>query len=303
MITDGERLKALMQSARSHVLLCAPFIKAPVLKSMFYAIREDVSVRIVTRWRAAEVAVGVSDLDVFELTNERSKTELALLDDLHAKLYLADGTGLAGSANLTAAALGWSETSNIELLFSVNFSDPEVARLMHRLRHATPATFAMRSAIEAEAAMLESARLDEGEDIPEAFEGTCKHAWLPSCAAPDKLWAIYKDPSTTAVVQDTRQDGLADLRDLHIPADLSHTEFVATICETLNLMPAFQQIIEHIPQGLRDPAGVALISEVRPDLDGATAALQWRIVRDWIFSFFEDYEVAPESFVVRLRPK
>lgn len=303
MIADGERLKGLMQSARSQVLLCAPFIKVGVIEALFHVIGEGVSVRIVTRWRAEEVAVGVSDLEVFELTNERPNTELALLDDLHAKLYLVDSVGLAGSANLTAAALGWSQTSNVELLLPVNGSDPDVARLIRRLDCAMPATFTMRSKIEEMAAALKITRLFEGAEISEPFESMRKHAWLPGCAAPDKLWAIYNDPVTSAVVQDTRQDGLSDLRDLHIPAGLPHDEFVAAIRDTLNLMPAFQRIIEHIPRGLTDADGVAIISDVRPDLERAVATLQWRIVRDWIFNFFVEYEVAPESFVVRLRPK
>ena len=34
------------------------------------------------------------------------------------------------------------------------------------------------------------------------------------------------------------------------------------------------------------------------------ATHQWRIIRDWIAVFFEDqFEVAPESFVTRLRPR
>ena len=59
-----------------------------------------------------------------------------------------------------------------------------------------------------------------------------------------------------------------------------------------------------IPQGLTDSGGIALVGELRPDLPKADAAVQWRIVRDWIAEFFEDqFEVAPESFITRLRPR
>ena len=304
MIVDGERLKFLVNGARGHVLLCAPFIKVGVLRTVFSVIDKAVAVRIITRWRAAEVASGISDLEVFELTNERPNTELALLDDLHAKLYLADDEGLAGSANLTATALGWAEQTNVELLLPVKPSDPEVACLLRRLERAEPATYAIRSAIQAEAARLSAARLNEGQDVSNDMETAPNCAWLPSCAAPERLRAIYDDAQTTEVVQGTREDGLADLRDLYIPGSLSSSEFKAAVRDTLLLMPAFRRIIDRIPQGLTDTGGTTLISEVRPDLKQPDAVLQWRIVRDWISEFFGDeFEVAPESFVTRLKPR
>lgn len=304
MIADGERLKALMKAAQHRVLLCSPFIKVGALGTVLSAVEEAISVRIVTRWRAAEVAAGVSDLEVFELVQERANTELALLDDLHAKLYLADDSGLAGSANLTAAALGWSERSNVELLLPIRRSDPDVARLLRRLETARPATFTIRSAIEAEAAALSAPMLDESEDMAAEAADLRKRAWLPSCAAPGRLRAIYQNPKTTAVVEGTRMDGLADLSDLHIPSGLSSSDFAEAVRETLLLMPAFKRIVDRIPQGLTDSGGVALVAEVRPDLPKTDAAVQWRLVRDWIAEFFQDqFEVAPESFITRLKPR
>jgi len=304
MIADGERLKAVVKGAERNALLCSPFIKVGALRAVLSVVSEVVSVRIVTRWRAAEVASGVSDLEVFELANERPNTELTLLDDLHAKLYLADDEGLAGSANLTAAALGWAEKSNVELLLPVDRSNPDVARLLQRLERAEPATYAMRSAIEAEAAALNAVPLDEGQDVSAGMEEVGKQAWLPRCATPARLRAIHEDLQTTAVVEGTRDDGIADLRDLDIPNGLSREEFGDAVRDTLVLMPAFRCIIDCIPQGLTDSAGIALVSALRPDLTGSDAVLQWRIVRDWISEFFgNEFEVAPDSFVTRLKPR
>ena len=302
MLSDGEQLRELAQSATERVLLCAPFIKERVLCIILSEIREDVFVRIVTRWRAVEVAAGVSDLEVFELAKERPRTELALLNDLHAKLYLADDRGLAGSANLTAAALGWSENNNLELLISVKQSDPDVAHLLRRLERANLATYTMRSVVAAEAATLSTAQLDEGQELIENSDLTRNQAWLPSCAAPDKLLSIYENPRTSSVVEGTREDGLADLRDLHIPSDISRHEFAGDVREALLLMPAFRRIIELIPLGITDSNGIDLILELYPGTIHSQASLRWRIVRDWIGEFFqEEFEVAPESFLIRLR--
>jgi len=304
MIADGERLKDLMNGAQKTVLLCAPFIKVDALQTVLSVISVDVAVRIVTRWRATEVAAGVSDLEVFELSNDRPRTKISLLDDLHAKLYMADDSGLAGSANLTGAALGWAQQSNVELLLPVTQSNADVSRLLLRLQNAEPATYAIRTLIKAEAEALNVARLDEGLDFRDDIDVNPNFAWLPSCAAPDSLRTIYENPHTTVVVKGTRDDGLADLRDLHIPARLTPVEFTIAVQDTLLLMPAFERIVGQIPQGLTDSAGISLISDLRPDLNQSSAKHQWRIVRDWISEFFpERFEVAPESFITRLKPR
>ncbi len=302
MIVDGERLKVLVSGAQKTVLLCLPFIKIGVLSAILSVIKQSVAVRVVTRWRAAEVAAGVSDLAIFDLVNNRPNTELMLLNNLHAKLFLADDNGLAGSANLTAAALGWSESSNIELLLPVNRMTPDVERLLRHLDDALPATYALRTEIEAEAATLKSAHLDEGQDVSDEVRTALSRAWLPICATPEKLQVIYEDPYTTAVVEGTKEDGLSDLRSLGIPNRLTTLPFGEAVRENLLLMPAIQRIVSRIPQGLTDEVGATLVSEIRPDLSESDIILQWRIVRDWISEFFGDeFEVAPESFVIRLR--
>ena len=69
-------------------------------------------------------------------------------------------------------------------------------------------------------------------------------------------------------------------------------------------MPAFGRIIEEVPQGLPDARGVMRVKESRPDLERQDVERQWRIVRDWIRVFFADrFEVAPESFVTRMKPR
>lgn len=303
MITDGERIKSLLAGAKHRVLLCAPFVKAGVLQTILSVVPESIPVQVVTRWRAAEVAAGVSDLDTLLVADERPNTKLALLDDLHAKLYLADDQCLVGSANLTASALGWSERSNIELLVPALPNDPEVARLLEHLESAMPATVAMRLEIEVAVATLQSNGLDEAQDM--VGDGKSRGlAWLPRCAAPHKLYEMYRNPETAVVVDSTKFDGFSDLRDLQIKRGLSPIDFEAAVQSTLILMPAFGRIIEEVPQGLPDARGVMRVKESRPDLERQDVERQWRIVRDWIRVFFADrFEVAPESFVTRMKPR
>ena len=284
--------------------MCAPFVKARTLQTILSAVEPPIFVRIITRWRAEEVAVGVSDLAAFEIANDRPNTELALLDDLHAKLYLADDRGFVGSANLTAAALGWAERANVEILVAVERNEPDVVRLLKRLDTAVPATFAIRSAVEAEAAASAMHSLGESLDVAEEFSDVSQSGWFPRCAAPDRLHLIYANPQTTDVVEGTRSDGQADLSDLHLPGGLQSVEFAESVRETLILMPTFRRIVDRIPEGVTDADGVGIVMQERAYLDERDAGRQWRIIRDWIEVFFRDqFEVAPQSFVTRLRSK
>lgn len=301
MMMDGERLKALLAGAERQVLLCAPFIKAKVLQTLLSVVAPGVDVRIVTRWRPEEVATGVSDLEVFEVAGERLRTELLLLDDLHAKLYIADDKCLLGSANLTASALGWAEPGNVELLVPTPATDTDVAVLLKRLDAAEAATFTKRTEVAEAAAALAAPKLGEGKDVAEWSDGRALD-WLPRCAAPDKLYDMYGDRNTVAVAEETRDDGLADLRDLKIPPGLTRDAFVEAVRDAVGRIPSMERILSEVPRGVTDSRGVALVEESRPGLPGVDAAKQWEILRDWISVFFaHEFEVAPESFVTRLK--
>ena len=261
----------------------------------------NISVKVITRWRAAEVAAGVSELEVFEVCQNRSRAELLLLDNLHAKLYLADNLGLIGSANLTATALGWVDRSNVELLVPARRSDPEVSYLLQRLEKAEPATFALKSKIEEAASKLATEfELPEAEGISEIWKDRPLRPWLPQCAVPERLYKIYQSPQNVDV---TRDDALDDLSVLNLPHGLDPQQFSVAIEEAIQRMPAMVRILREVPRQLSDAEGTSLISDIRPDLSERDARTQWSIVRDWIGEFFRDrFEVAAESFVVRIRP-
>jgi hypothetical protein len=302
MVVDGERLKELLSKARREVVLCAPFIKHAVLETLLAGIPDGVAVRVYTRWRAAEVVVGVSDLDVFELVGDRSGASLFILDPLHAKLYVADDKCMVGSANLTGPAMGWSRINNLELMVPMGIDAPEVQTLLARLQEAIPATYTLKMQIQEAANRLAAPPLDEGQAIDEDDVQDRKGQWLPRCAAPDKLYTIFCDKDTKAVVHDTRRDGLQDLYDLAVPPVASREAFDSAVCEALLAMPSFARIIACIPGRITDGEGRELVLQCKPHLDGNDAVYLWQIVREWIRIFFgARYEVAPESYVIRLR--
>lgn len=303
MLLDGERLRQLIETAKSEVVLCSPFIKADVLERLLSVVKSNVSVRVITRWRPAEVAAGVSDLSVFELSQSRPHTQLALLNNLHAKMYLADNDGLIGSANLTATALGWVERSNVELLMAARRADPEIAFLLKQLERAETATYAIKSQIEEEASKLTKLQLPEAKGISELWKSKAVALWLPQCAAPGKLYRVYRDQNNADVIESTRDDALLDLSVLNPPDGLDAEQFKKEIAIALERMPGMQRVIEGVPRQLNDADGGSLMAAIRPDLSEHEAATQWEIVRDWIREFLSKrFEVAADSYVVRIRP-
>lgn len=302
MIVDGEKLKALLSVSRKKTLLCAPFIKAEVLRTIFAVIPPRVQIQVYTRWRAKEIAAGVSDLEVYDIVKERDGASLYVLDNLHAKLYLTDEAAYIGSANLTAAALGWKDDSNVEILVPVSIKEENVLRLIDQLQYAEAATDELKAKIQDEVVSLgDVMKLDDPAASGITDLDAYKNPWLPCCAAPNKLYTIYKNP--TSVAEGTRHDGLSDIRALGVPFGLDQLTFNDKISEALLLMPAFAGIIHEIPRRITDASGSSFVKETRPDFSDEDARRQWYIIRDWIQTFFQDkFEVAPDSFVVRLRP-
>ena len=139
--TQGERIRTLFRQA-SHAAIIAPFIKTDALRSLLDVIPAQAAVRCVTRWLPAEIAAGVSDLEVLDVLEERAAHELLLVDRLHAKLYIADNQCLAGSANVTLSGLGeTTDAGNIEILVEADLEDPAVAAALRSIEsNAIPAT-------------------------------------------------------------------------------------------------------------------------------------------------------------------
>lgn len=115
MVTPGQALLDLAARSTQELLLVAPYVKVAALERILLAVPASCRVRLVTRWRLEELALGVSDLDVFPLIRKHSGM-LHLHPALHAKYYASGEEALVGSANITSAALGWRIDSNLEIL-------------------------------------------------------------------------------------------------------------------------------------------------------------------------------------------
>lgn len=299
MRRDGDRLVEHLAAATREVLICAPFIKVGVLTRLLLAIPSHVMVRVVTRWLPAEIAVGVSDLEVFDVVAGRLEARLDLLDRLHAKIYVADSIALIGSANLTGAALGWSDKPNLELLTTLAATDEAIRQVLDQLVEARPATIEERDRLRSLAAELHVPELNLASDAATTASAVL---WLPRLAAPARLFQAYMPQTRDRLAASVLEAALSDIDALGIPAGLQEVAFRQAVAASFERMPAVQRILAAAADDLRDADGAEIIHQmpVARDLD---AEQKWLIVREWMTSFLGDrYEIAPASFVVRLKP-
>lgn len=298
MRRDGDLLLTHVGKARTRVLLCAPFVKAGVLKALLNAVRDGVEVRVVTRWHAEEVAAGVSDLEVFDLLQGCPGASLGLLDNLHAKLYLADHRCLAGSANLTATALGWCDRPNVEVLTEVPLSDTSVSKCLQQLGFAREATEQERDKIAAAAASLSREPLPIGAPNNERETGP----WAPRLAAPERLYVAYTRSARDRLTASTLESADQDLRALDIPPGLDESGFKAAVATAFSAMPAMGAILQAAENDLTDEEAIRIL-EAQGLQSDMSFDVQWRTTRDWMTYFLAaDFEIAPQTFVTRRRP-
>ena len=281
----GTALELLCAESRRKLLLVAPFIKESILRRLLRGTNEGVDLSVVTRWRPHEISAGVSDLEVFNVVQE-NQGRLFLRQDLHAKYYRGDDHILVGSANVTAAALGWSERSNLELLVVVPSSDREMgdferslwpgAVLVDRSIHDI-----MQTAVEQ--CIAEEIRQPELAWQETSSEATDLEDWVPALRNPSDLYRAYagdEDALASVALEAARFD-LAILRP---PVGLPEDAFHGVIAAMLVTLPVVQLIdrcvttpqrFGHVRDVLRDHLG----------LSRNEASAGWQTLMRWLLYF------------------
>jgi hypothetical protein len=291
----GKILLELCASARERVVLVSPFMKQDTVRRLLDAINHNVTLVCVTRWKPEEVRAGVTDLNVFDLLTTRTETSLLLRADLHAKYYRADSRVLIGSANLTAAALGWANRSNFEILepfpTSLDWIQSFEASL---LVGAIPANEEIRQRVEMAAEALDRLVVAETDDplkvsLGQHLGSSYPHHWLPSLRNPEEPFVYYAGgPEQLSVA--AREAAGRDLQALRVPAGLIRVEFEKYVSAMLLQMPFVQQVDAFV----QTPRRFGEIRDlIQSDLgrESREAGRLWQTLMRWMLYFFpERYE-------------
>lgn len=271
--------------ASDHVLLVAPFVKAGVFADLIAAVRPAVrEIRCVTRWSVTEVAAGVSDPEILELTRTDGRIKVDLCHPLHAKIFIGDERALVGSANLTGKATGRVQPENIEILVEVPAEDPTLQLVISRIdAHAVPATEEIAASIRRQADLLSDAAVatfSPGQDSTTP--------WYPETRSPERLFPVYQGRDH-GYSEGVLEGVITDLARLDIRPGLNAAEFADFIRTRLRNMPELTPLLE---------TGSLMASDLERDLRERTGTSTDRARRtaeniaEWL-RYFDDFLVSP----------
>ncbi|MFJ9592405.1 phospholipase D family protein [Streptomyces virginiae] len=233
-----QQIEGLLRNSSRSVTLIAPFIKKSIFEAAVAAVPASVEhIRCVTRWTPAEVAAGVSDPEIIEISESDKRVRIDLCPALHAKIYVGDDRCLVGSANLTSKATGRVPDSNIELLVEAAVAHPEIQRVLGQVETAAvEATLHQAVLIRKQAELLKSeASPSRADDAELAIQ-----PWYPVTRRPENLYVLYSGRGSFASAV---EEGIVlDLALLNVPVGLSEGDFNAVVRSRLHAIPELGQL-------------------------------------------------------------
>ncbi|OBK22395.1 hypothetical protein A5635_21840 [Mycobacterium asiaticum] len=242
------------------------------------AVPEGVDVALFTRWRPEEVAAGISDTGVLKVLHDRGGA-VYLHDRLHAKFYRSESAVLLGSANLTATALGWSFSPNIELL--VESTRDRIVEVENYLSaQSTEATAEMAREVDEIAKLLPEAPTAP-EHAGQAAEPSA--IWVPHLRMPSDLFAAYSK-GLESMTSRSASAAAIDLVALDLPVSLSKRQFQAVVGHRMSHQVLFQKLDQFLDRPRR-------FGEVRDEIGRLTGYSReqaddaWQTTMRWMLEF------------------
>ena len=286
--TQGARIRALFEDTAVEFMLIAPFIKVDALRSLLEIIPAEPHLRCVTRWLPRDIAAGVSDPEILDLLERRGNFSLSLVDELHAKIYIAGNRCLAGSANITLAGLGErGDGGNIEVLVETTVDDPGIAATLDAVALSErPAT---RSMARTARRLAEIVLSEGGQDVP----------WFPRSRRPEHAFRIYtQQPGRLDKAADHVL--LADLARSNLPVGLEKDEFRDAVRSMLAAIPHAETLLEATEDSTLTRADASSWLE-RIAGEEFTARELWIAFVHWMAYFHPDRVMKQEITEIALR--
>ena len=286
--SHGHRIRELFSTAKESVAIIAPFIKIGALCSLTEAVEPYIHLRCVTRWLPEEVAEGVTDPAIIYELQKRGNYRLTIVDNLHAKIYIADNRCLAGSVNTTNKGFGDTTSSNIEVLLESSIDELDIENILSEIAETEKiATIEM-----AEKIMLLATSLPSQDINIDGF-------WFPRSNKPAEAFIFYSKRPDGYLSEADRLLFL-DLEQTKIPSGLSEPEFRFEICSLLSEIPLVDALLDVTND----------ITLTRTDAHPQLTLLEndefsvndlWKSLVKWVVYFFPDKVMSQEISEVALR--
>ena len=290
----GDRIRTLFSSTPGRATVIAPFIKVNALRSLLSILPTSTYVRCVTRWLPQDIAQGVSDLEVLDIIEERGNSTLTLVDNLHAKIYIADDTCLVGSSNVTSTGFGDTQHGNLEVLVETNVDDPGVATTLDEIEQ--------RERV-ATRELADRLRMAVEHSLASHIALSPLSDWIPFSFKPERAYSLYSQNDSRALVDmliEADRIVLQDVFNANIMPGKSESEFSEHIREKLAQIPEAGSL-------LRDSVDKSITSEdlydhfSQYDVEGFSERDLWRAFVNWMTYFFPDDLMKQEITEIALR--
>ena len=288
---QGDRIRALLRGAKNEVSVIAPFIKSGALKSLLEAIPAHVHVRCITRWLPKDIAAGVSDPEIIGMLERRGHFSLSLVDTLHAKLYIADSTCLAGSANVTQPGLGGTDAQiNIEILVETTVDDSGVAKTLEEIS---------KNERQASRFDAETARRLADSFRPLTTLASDDAVWFPRNRKPERAYEFYRNPPT-GYVNAVHQILLEDVACANIQPGMTEREFRLAIRTLLAKITLANLLLDEKKDIMLTRVEASPYIASRTTAEFTTKDL-WQAFVNWMSFYFEDVVMKQEITEIALR--
>jgi len=270
----GDEVLCLCGEAKADLVLAAPFIKAATLSRLFEEVKSEVSILCCSRWIPEEIAAGLTDIEVWDVVKSRPSAKLYLRSNLHAKYYRADKRCLVGSANITAAALGWRLESNFELLTSLDssaFLDFERDMLQDAVLVDDTLYDSVRELV------LQFKKSRTRDDYVLTSDGR----WVPTLRNPEELFLFYSGEGER-LSSASRIAAADDLGCFAIAPGLSRDTFEKYVALEFIQKPIIASVDSLLSTPQRFGAVTSLIRRRLPTVDADAA---WQTIMRWMRYF------------------
>lgn len=265
------------------VFIAAPYIKEGALRRLLALAPPNAVLTCVTRWQRDDVAVGASDVESRSLVVARGGRFL-LHQRLHAKYYRLGDTVLVGSANLTAAGMGYGAPANTEILCVPGLAfDPGgfERALLADAREVDDAEFKRWQAIERLPATGKA-----------TTEPTAGDEWRPLTREPVNVWLVYAGQAAAVVSADERTRARQDIEALQVPPGLDRHHFNALVSTALLSSAAVADVLR--VNGLPDDAAWTELAN-RWGTTRSVAQRSRETAWNWIVAFLDTPSPLPPS--------
>lgn len=260
------------------IVLAAPYIKIGTLAQIVERITGRI--HVVSRWSLHDIASGVSDVECRELVMSNGG-RFFLHPTLHAKYYRFDSTVFIGSANLTAAGMGYGQNANLEVLcpapedFGVSEFEAILFGSAHELSDREAAQWtALKTRLTPDSLFF-------------LYAGTPDlSAWFPRARAPYHMWLVYTGRAHMVASSDQRILAQRDLSALSVPPSLTETHFRTWIAECLLLSPFCMDVVRIQTEVDDNRAAVSRLADAW-SIAPRTAARRQGTALAWLAHFWE----------------